>query len=147
MATIRQLADRFRALDFATLVQTSMQQTSFEITALNKTQLYNYGVGSDGIKLTTYKSKYYAKEKSYDNPRPGFGIPDLFVTGAFYNGIGVVINKKTFITDSTDVKASRLELLYGSHIYGLTAQNKTIYATQTLLPVLLKNLKDATING
>jgi hypothetical protein len=143
MPTIRQITQAWQSADFDQVVRDSIVQTSYEITALNKTQLYNYGVGSDGVKLTPYKSPYYAKEKNNNNPRPGLGQPDLFVTGAFYNGIAVVVTDKTYITDSTDEKAPRLELLYGSKIYGLTDQNKSIYATETLLPVLVENIKTA----
>lgn len=128
MTTIKGMLDKVKSLDLRSEVPVILQRTSYEIESLNKEQLYNYGVDSTGTKLKEYSSEYYAREKNYDNPRPGKGIPDLFVTGAFYKGFGVVVSSKKFIIDSTDSKSASLEARYGSKIFGLTADNKKVYA-------------------
>jgi hypothetical protein len=128
--TVEELHNKLKSVDLRAAVTDIVQETSYEIESLNKEQLYNYGVDSDGIKLSpNYSSKYYAREKSYMNRRPGLFHPDLFFTGTFYKGFTVNVTASTFITDSTDSKSVNLEKQYGSEIFGLTKNNIKVYAT------------------
>lgn len=157
MGRVFDLTDRIEALDIKATIVTSVQQTSYEIISFNSEQL-NSGIRSDGLTLKPYdpKLKYYGKEypqyrkeyyeqfKNSLNPNPGLGNPDLFLTGEFYKGIGVVVNanSNSFTVSSSSEKAKRLELRYGSQIYGLTKENKTKYAIDVLQPTLNTNIKN-----
>lgn len=121
-----------------------IQRKSFEITSLNQQQLYNYGVDSDGKRLTPYKNKYYAREKNYDNPRPGFGIPDLFKTGAFYKGFTVSVSRNYYTSMSIDKKSLQLEKKYGKQIFGLTKDNQRVYLDETLWPEIHRYITSKT---
>lgn len=137
MTTIRGMLEKVRELNrqLPTEIPRIVQQTSYEIETLNKQQLYNYGVRSSATgvnskvdKLSPYKSKYYAKEKNIMNPRPGYGVPDLFLTGKFYQGFTVVVKQNSFEVDSVDSKSESIKKRYGDDIFGLTGYNTKVYA-------------------
>jgi hypothetical protein len=132
MTTIQGLLEKVQTVNLRRAVPAIIQQTSFEIEALNKEQLYNYGVNSDGQKLTPYKSKSYAREKNYMNRRPGYGIPDLFLTGAFFQGFVVDVTSTSFSVDSVNSKSAKLKEYYGDSIFGLTKDNRKVYALGVL---------------
>lgn len=144
MSTIFGMLEKLQRVNLETEIPVIIQRTSYEMLTLNKTQLYNFGVNADTIKLKKYVSDSYATEKSFDNPRPGFGIPDLFVTGNFYNGFYVDVTPTKLIFDSRDVKANRLEELFGNKIYGLTKSNKEIYLSDTVMPEIRNYIRGIT---
>lgn len=146
MGTIAGLNKKLHTVDFDSLITDSIEYTKDEIAVLNRSQLLQ-GYMSTGEQISPqYASPIYALEKSAMNPLPGFLTPDLRLTGSFYQGIGVVVNAKenTFTVSSSDIKAPRLELKYSSAIYGLTKQNKSFYALETLKPVFFEKLHSAT---
>lgn len=141
MSTIFNLIDRVNKIDLDAAIPELVQQKAYEIITLNQQQLY-IGRKSTNAKITPkYAGAYYAKGKAAVNPTPGFGTPDLFVTGAFYKGFGVVVNSKEYTVNSNDEKASKLELQYGSEIYGLTKENKADFAINTLFPAVREYIR------
>lgn len=141
MSTIFNLIDRVNKIDIEAAIPELVQQKAYEIITLNQQQLYT-GRKSTNAKITPkYAGVYYAKGKAAVNPMPGFGTPDLFVTGAFYKGFGVVVNSKEYTVNSNEEKASKLELQYGSEIYGLTKENKADFAINTLLPAVREYIR------
>ena len=79
------------------------------------------------------------------NPLPGFLHPDLYLTGAFFRGF--VVNAGytgTFIITSTDEKADDLERRYGKEIFGLTKEDKSIYAKGVFYDALKTYLAERT---
>lgn len=130
--TINGLLKKVETLDLRSEAPKLVQQTSYEIIVLNQQQLYS-GLEADGDKARPeYKSKYYAKKKNQQNPKPGFGVPDLFATGAFYKGFAVAIKGDMYEIGSVDSKSDRLEKQYGKQIFGLTKKNKEKYAKGVL---------------
>jgi len=90
------------------------------IIQLNKDQL-SKGIRTDGQKvLPKYKDTGYALKKRSMNPKPGFGTPDLFLTGKFYGGFKVDLGTSAFriLSEGVDY-AKHLESRY-QKIYGLT---------------------------
>lgn len=128
--TLHELHRRVKSLN-QTLkadVENIVRETSYEIEALNKQQLYNYGVDSDGKKLSPkYRNKSYATEKNRMNRRPGFGQPDGYLTGAWYKGFNVVVKNYSYSINSTDSKSPKLKAQYGK-VFGLTSINRRIYS-------------------
>lgn len=130
--TIAEMHRRVKSIQLRQEVPKIVENTSYEIEALNKLQL-NQGLSSDGDKIKIrYRSNSYAKKKNQLNPAPGFGVPDLFLTGSFYKGIGVVVRGYSYEIDSKDEKSSRLEKKYGKQIFGLTPEHKSEYAKGVL---------------
>lgn len=146
MGTLRNLSERFQlALDaYDQTLQETIEETKGQIITYNQQQLYS-GITSNGSKITPqYGTPSYAKIKYNDNPSAGLGTPDLYLYGDFYNGMGVVVNQKSFVTSSSDSKAGKLELKYGSEIYGLDAQNSTSYSLESVRPILFAKIKSQT---
>ena len=100
------------------------------IIQLNKNQLAE-GIRTDGQKLLPkYKDTGYALKKRSMNPKPGFGTPDLFLTGKFYGGFKVDLGASAFKILSKGVDyAKYIEGRY-IKIYGLT-KNHLSEVTQT----------------
>lgn len=138
MGTIKNLFDKVSNLDLRGQVPEIVKQTSYEIEALNKEQLYN-GEDSEGYELAPpYSNKYYSRKKRSMNSKPGAGIPDLFLTGSFYKGFGVLVDNDSFEVDSVDSKSEKLKSKYGKKIFGLQQKNKTVYS----LGVFFNGVKD-----
>lgn len=146
MSTLRALSNRFQAAVAAYdgTLQEAIEETKDVAVAFNRQQLYS-GIKSTGDKITPhYANLKYAAKKYGLNATPGFTNPDLYVTGAFYLGIGVVVNQKSLTFDSTDSKAPKLELEYTPQIYGLTKENKSAYSLESVKPVLFAKIKAQT---
>lgn len=146
VGNIRNLRDRFIAVDFEATVQFCIDQTKDAIITYNRDYMYR-GLLVDGNPISPdYKSDEYENFKQAIHPNKPKMVPDLYVTGAFYRGLAVVVNKKSFITSSTDEKAAKLELQYTNKIYGLSNEDIPKYVA-VLAPVLLTNLKKQTVGG
>ena len=91
MATIKQLRDSYRKIKVQEQVQQALRVTQRSYIALLKAQLYAgfnvYGRKMGEEPYGAYVLPAYAIEKERMNPLPGLGNPDLFLTGAFYDGI------------------------------------------------------------
>lgn len=143
---LRDLLKSFQSLDLDGEARRIIERRSStdEIKRLNKEQLYNFGVDSEGVKLKRYASNYYAKEKNYDNRRPGFGVPDLYVTGKFYKGFYTSISPNKIEISSKDSKTQKLIDNYTPDIFGLTDDNETYFAIRTLRPEIIKYIERIT---
>lgn len=132
MTTIASMLRKFQSLDLRSEVPRIIEQTSPIIEKLNKSQLYEHSVDRDGEPLRLYASLSYALEKNRRNPKPGFGRPDLFNEGSFFAQFFTVVGSNTFETSSRDSKTSGLVAKYSADIFGLTKENKSKYANETL---------------
>ena len=114
-------------------------ETQEIITALNTGQLHE-GKTPEGRKLTPkYSWVRYARAKNELNPLPGFGTPDLKVTGDFYSEFYLTAKNQEFELHSSDFKTEFLEKNYGKdNIFGLTAKNNKIVNYEIVLPRLLE---------
>lgn len=154
MSTVFEFCDRVELIDPVKVVRMCIEQTSPAIVVFNKEQLHDGITSADttlkpydaklryyGTEYPFYRKQYYRVFKNEINPAPGLGNPDLYLTGSFYQGIGVVVTDTTYTVSSDSENAERLEIKYGSQIYGLTPQNKAAYCAETLKPAIITNLK------
>lgn len=149
MGTIAALRKGLDKLDIPTEIEAIIIRTSPDIIKLNTDnpdsgQLI-HGKNSLGIEISPgYYLLTYSIEKEDLNPLPGFGVPDLKLTGAFYAGFKVDVEKGYFTISSTDEKADMLESKYGIEIYGLTKENLTKYSLNVFYPQLKKYITEKT---
>jgi hypothetical protein len=136
--TIQGLLNKVQTLDLPTEVPNIIQQTKADLILLNQTQLYNHGIDANGNKLALYRNKQYAAKKNARNPGPGFGFPDLKDTGAFYQDYIVLTTSNEFEVDSKNEKSAALKKHYGETIFGLTKDNKKVYALGVFYTALQK---------
>lgn len=130
--TPMELRDKFAAISLEDEIEGAIIQTSYEIDALVANQL-QAGIDGSGNKIApTYASPYYAAKKNRMNAAPGIGVPDLFVTGAYYKGIGVTIGDGTYNTESNVPYADAPSITqYGDKLLSMTEDSKIQY-----LPIL-----------
>lgn len=105
-----------------------IQETSDKAIELNRQQLYEKSVDKHEMKLLSYNWPNYAVMKNQMNPKPGFGHPDLYLTGSFQKAMFMKVEKETFEISSSDGKTFDLIKHYGDDIFGLTVASKAVYA-------------------
>lgn len=145
MGTIKNLANRFKSLNFDLIKQESLRETVPQnAPEFNRDQL-RQGKKADGNLITPQLgSLTYALTKENKGGIAPFMTPDLIDTGGFYKGITTIITSKTIRTFSLDLKAPKLELKYSPLIYGLSTENLS-KISQIVQPVLHKKLREATV--
>lgn len=134
--TLAELDRRLQKLNMPLATQEALKSTAFEAIKLNQDQLRLKGQKSDGSFLKDYQSEEYAKYKNFLNASPGFGRPDFYDTGEFQEGFFVQVKPNSLIFGSVDSKSAKLEMRDGKEIFGLTKDNKRIYAVQFIRPEL-----------
>lgn len=113
---------RIKSLDKAAMIKKAVNANSDEAISLNKEQL-KHGIGIDGAKLTPeYSNPLYAAKKNAQNPKAGFGTPDLLLKGDFQEGFTTKITGEKLTIFSTDFKESFLPKRYPKG-QGLTKEN------------------------
>lgn len=128
MTTISQLTKRLESLNLRAQVPVIIDNTKSEIVVSVKEQLHS-GIDGTGKSIQPkYRSNSYAYRKQQINPKPGFGVPDLKITGKFYNSISVLVDNTSFTINSSDTKAPKLETKYGEDILRMSPTSVTNYA-------------------
>lgn len=138
------LYNAFKSLDMEQATINAIQDTRDRMIYLNKSQLNLDSQKSDGKYLRQYFDREYAIYKNELNPFPGLGNPDLNLTGKFYSGFFATVKGSKIEFGSTDSKTPMLEKKYGKAIFGLTEENKTDYAIETVRPEVVKYLEQKT---
>ena len=145
MATIKDLYEAFGAVRLREDLPEIIQGTSKEIEILVKSQLSN-GELSTGEKISKpYASTYYANKKHNLNPSPGYGIPDVKLTGALYDGISVTVTTDEYdIESSVDYSKADSITQYGPQLLAMSEESKQIYCDDTLLPAIQNYITERT---
>lgn len=108
--------------------------TKEEMAKLNVEQLAE-GQDSEGKKLSPkYRNRSYARKKNQMNLTPGFGNPDLILTGAFTEKLSVAVSGQSFSFSSGDSKRPDLVSKYGDNIFGLNEKQQQYYNEEVFLP-------------
>jgi len=133
----RQLDDILRGLDDAAL--RIVRKSDDTILDLNRGQLLQ-GLTPKGTKLKPdYRLIRYATAKNGANPLPGFGTPDLKLTGKFHSNFYLTAQNGEIDFFSSDTKTSKLIEKYGKdNIFGLTVQNNEILNYKIIAPKLIQ---------
>lgn len=127
--TIPALLTRVKKIDLRKAAIAVIQETSADLVELNKKQLYEKSITSEGVLLKLYSSPLYAINKNERNPLPGLFHPDFRDTGAFQDGMYAQVKSGSVIMyGSTDSKSALLEARDGKEIFGLTKDNIRVYA-------------------
>lgn len=143
MLTITSLAQKFQQLDTDKIVQESFEETKEDFKQSQKEQL-KAGKTKTGQGITPrYRSPKYARVKHEMNPLPGFGTPDLYLTGAFSQGLNVEFSSDTIDIISTDEKGPDLEHKYRD-IFGLGTTFKKNYLESSLAPLVREKISTFT---
>lgn len=145
MSTIDDLYEAFSQVNLRDELPNLILATSYEIDALVISQL-DKGQLSTGEKITpSYASSYYAKKKETLNQQPGYGVPDIHVTGKLYAGIGVAVKGAEYDIESNVPYAQDDSIVqYGDNLLRLSDPNMTVYAENILFPAIANYITSKT---
>lgn len=135
--SLKKVADELRKIDLLRLTEEQVLITKEELLDLNTDeQLFLKGVDSKGESLGTYTAFTKRAKQAKNQPSNRVTLKD---EGDFYRGFTLEGKRFPFSIDSTDEKRDKLVDKYGEDIFGITPDNTSKYAKETLLP----NLQDA----
>lgn len=151
--SIRFLRDRllgFSPDNLLKLITVSINNTAYKAIPLNQSQIYG-GFDAEGDEINPgYALFTYALTKFTNNALPQFtkaefGVPDLYLTGAFYGAFTAKEDPPGFLLlDSLDAKSPELKRKYGSAIFGLNEKNATLYIREDFFPEFADGFTGAT---
>ena len=147
MASIRQVYENIKNANFTEVVVLSLNQDKETFVNEQQAQMY-IGQTNRGNKIQPqYGFEDYAIEKHELNPLAGKGTPDLFLTGAFYEGIDMEIEADGGIGfNSSDWKNGMLKEKYDD-IFGLNKESRERVIEKSFRGKLINNYKKATKLG
>jgi len=140
MGKIRNITAKLNAFNFDAVFLSIMKDLSPVISGMNKEQL-SIGQDADGGTLEAYASPEYAvmKVEHFDSQAP-LGIPNLKLSGDFYDGFTVIVGSEKITITSTDIKTLALEGKYGD-IFGLQPEKLSELAARYVLPQLTQKIR------
>jgi hypothetical protein len=118
--TLLEMYSNTVTMDKDALIDECLEELKGRVVELNREQLES-GLNVTGGRFRQYRNRKYAGMKARMNPKPGYGNPDLKLTGDFWRAFRAEV-KGGLEVYSTDPKADDLESRYEG-IYGLTADN------------------------
>lgn len=141
MGKVRDIASNLKRYDLQQELDIIVENLAATITGFNKAQL-EIGQDVEGSELQPYSDPFYAIfKKDQMGSKAPLGIPNLKLTGDFYEGFTLIINDKGYTITSTDVKVLALEGKYGD-IFGLQDDNLAQLCFAYILPELVKRFKE-----
>lgn len=134
MATVRQMLDRLKAFDRIKAAGDAMVANEQQVLDINRSQLYDKGIGKDGNPLPPY-SPDYAKRK------PSRGFVDIYRTGRLQREMELTIQGQQYEISS---RVDYSPYVSGKRptIYGLTTEGKQ-QAWFIIRDSFVRELKDA----
>jgi hypothetical protein len=132
---------RLQGLDVQAAAESSMMETAQDFIDLNTQQMYEGKDSQDEQIQPTYKRPRYARVKNQMNPTPGYGVPDLKLSGDFYKGYTLKVDGDQVIEDSDVDYAKYLTERYGVKIWGLNDSNLSAYRTGPFWSVLKQKVQ------
>lgn len=135
------MLDAALKLDLQFIFESALVDSREDYVRLQKDQMF-HGLNSDDAPIGQYKSPLYAAQKNAQNPTPGFGIPDLRLTGEFYSGIFADPRAEGIVVDSADFKSSDLMAKFSERIFTLGPVRLPIF-NEIVQPKVI----NAVVNG
>ena len=140
------LLEKLRAVKISAIAVEAVKETESEYLDLQTNKQMFYGIDSTGGSISpSYVNNYYSRKKNRMNSLPGYGTPDLKVSGALYNETKFLKVDESEIQISSEVSyAKYVERRYGSEIYGLSPKNRAQYAFGPFFKAFKARLEEIT---
>lgn len=143
MGSMFQLLDRLDRTDIRPIIILCLNQSKYEWLGLNRGQLHDGQDNTGHLQSPLYADERYAEHKNEENPVPGLGVPDYFVTGDYYNSIQVTVNNSQWAI----ITGSNGDVPYGPKLdskwprnYGLDPENLGFFSKEIVKPKIVATL-------
>jgi hypothetical protein len=136
------LLDRLDRTELTPIIILCLETSKYEWLSLNRGQLHDGQDNTGRLQSPDYADERYAVHKNEENPVPGLGVPDFFVTGDYYNSIQMTVNASQYsiTTYSQGVPyGPKLEAKW-SRNYGLDPENLGFFSHEIVRPKVVKEL-------
>lgn len=143
MADPLDLIESLDALDIPGIAVKVLEEKRDTMAQLNVNQMMA-GKNTLNEEIGEYANELYAEVKNRMNPLPGFGVPDLKVTGDFHRGLYAEIKGDEIEYGSKDSKEGKLQGQYGSEIFGLSEDSKEQLVESELQPAWQSEIESQT---
>lgn len=145
MATIEQVYQDFSQVRLREDLPDLIHETGPELVKLVLAQLAD-GKRPDGSSIDpSYAGKYYSQKKYGLNSAPGYGVPDLRVTGQLYDQTELVIKSETeYDIESFVDYAQQPSILQYGDVLLPSEDSKQTYCDDSLGPAIGKYILDKT---
>ena len=138
-----QLSNKLKSIKIVDLMDKAVLANKEEILDANTSQL-SKGKYADGDNMPNYSSVDYAQFKAVIGSQAPLGVTDLKLSGDFYGGFYLKVDRGGYEIGSTDSKEKKLQGIYGAEIFGLTDESKNNLNPQ-ITETLLKDLRDGML--
>ena len=144
--TAAALIQVLKGVKVAKIAVKAVKQTQTEYLNIQTQKQMLYGIDATGNKISpSYTTAAYSRQKQRFNPRPGYGIPDLRMSGDLYEETKFIKVDETQIEIESKVPyAKYVESRYGSDIYGLSPKNRGTYAFGPFFKAFKRGLEGIT---
>lgn len=144
--TASALIQKLKNVKVAVIAVEAIKQTEAEYLNIQTRKQMLYGIDATGNAISpSYTTNSYSKKKNRMNPLPGYGTPDLKVTGVLYRETKFIKVDQTQIEIVSEAPyAKYVEGRYGSKIYGLSPKNRSAYAFGPFFKAFKKQLESLT---
>lgn len=143
-AIARRIKKLGEELSDGSVVRDLILRNSDYILQLNKDQLNEKGVNSQGVEIASYmpySPNTVARKARKHQPYDRVTLKD---TGKFQAGFQLIVTKGSFRVTSIDKKTDKLVEKYGPYIFGLTSESRDRLISEVIIPALLDQI-DATL--
>ncbi len=136
------LLDRLDRTELQPIIILCLNQSKYEWLSLNLGQLHDGHDNTGRLQSPDYADERYAVHKNEENPVPGLGVPDFFVTGDYYNSIQMTVNSSQYsiVTYSGGVPyGPKIEKKWQRN-YGLDPTNLEFFNQEIVKPKIIGEL-------
>lgn len=145
MCTAAEMLRRANTIDIEQQAGEVVDEHQQEYLQLIKEQLHE-GKSKEGTtinpvyKADNYSNRRYAIKKYVENSTPGYGNPDLYLSGNLYNALKMARSKNELVITSGVDYFQFIDKRYGDTPFGLDDDSKEIYRDTVLYPALQRRV-------
>jgi hypothetical protein len=146
MASAAEMSRRIKSLSKITVLREIVYghiKANEEELRLLKEEEYETGNIFSNNTTAKYANRDYALAKHEQNPRAGFSVTDLILTGSFINSFKIKKpNKGLYQFTATDSKSNELIGKYSDEIMGLNQETFDEFQLEKIKPLFVKDLQE-----
>lgn len=151
MCTVSEMLRRLNSIDVIEMAADIVDEHQQKYLDLIKGQLKS-GKDKTGAAIipsylvNNYANRRYAIKKYASNSLPGYGNPDLYLSGSLYEALKLARTSNTLTITSSVSYFEHIDKKYGEQPFGLDEDSKDIYRENVLFPLLSKRI-NLTLTG